>query len=140
MAGVGRKSVEGTYRTPRTPYRTVDAVDAGGVDSVSEEIDITLDPTPNPVTTGANASLFIYAGLDGPTAATLQLFAEATDETTEGSSSSGAGGNWVYYGEHAVDVKGLLWVIQPLPAGKYKVVVSAKTGNGDVIIKESHSA
>ena len=144
MAGVGRKPVVGTYRTPRTPYRIAEAVDAGGVDSVDEIIDIIVDQSNNEVTTGTNATLNLFVLLNGPTAATLQLFAEATDETLpSGSSSSspGATSEWVLNAASgAITVNGLLWVVTPLPAGRYKVVVSALTGSGEVIIRESHSA
>jgi hypothetical protein len=144
MAGVGRKPVVGTYRTPRTPYRTANSVDSGGVDTVDEIIDITVDQSDNEVTTGTNAVLNLFVLLNGPTAATLQLFAEATDETLPAGSSSsspGATSEWVLYDDSgAIDVNGYLWVVEPLPAGRYKVVVSALTGSGEVIIRESHSA
>jgi hypothetical protein len=115
------------------------------VDDISEVIDISVDQSSNEVTTGVDATLCLFIALNGPTAATVKLFGHATveaDESSESSSSPGAGGSleWVLYGSVTVDVDGRLWVVSPLPAGQYKVMVSAMTGAGSVIVRESHSA
>ena len=86
--------------------------------------------------------LALYVVFDGPTAATLELYSKATDESedSEGSSSSGSVGQWAFHSEISVTSKGLIHVIHPLPADEYKVMVTAITGTGEVIIRESHSA
>lgn len=145
MSGVGRKPVVGTYRTPRTLYRTVESADSS-VDDVTEVINIAVDQAGNPTTRGSNSRLFLFVLLGGPSAATLQLFAKATDESEAGGSSSSSSSpsgssEWVFHVENAtVDAKGLLWVIDLLPAGIYKVVVSSITGSGEVTIRESHTS
>jgi hypothetical protein len=122
----------------------VTATDAD-VDSVDEIISVDLDQSGNETSRGANSALFLFVILNGPSAATLQLFAKATDESEEGegsSSSSPSGASeWVLCEENnSIDADGLLWKFEGLPAGKYKVVLSALTGSGEVIIRESHSS
>lgn len=145
MGGAGRKPVVGTYRTERITYRTVDAADAD-IGDFDEVIDSRYDRTsdqPMTVTTGADSMLALYVLLNGPSAATIQVYAKATDESEEesGSSSSPASTEeWAFLEEATVDSKNLLHVMWPIPAGVYKVMVSSLTGSGEVIIRESHSA
>jgi hypothetical protein len=145
MGGAGRKPVVGSYRTERVTYRSVDTADTD-VDAIEETIDTRYDRNSDQtmtVTTGADSMLALYVLLAGPSAATIQVYAKASDEDQEdsGSSSSPAGtSEWAFYVEKSVDSKNLLHVMWPLPAGIYKVMVTSITGSGDVIIRESHSA
>ena len=143
MSGAGRKPVVGSYRTERVTYRVVESADAN-IDAFEEVIDTREDATVNdsPTTTGSDCTLAIYALLGGEaTAATLQLYAKATDESAEepSSSSSGSVSSWAFHSEFSVDAKGLLRVTVDLPADEYKVMVTSITGTGEVVIRESHS-
>jgi len=143
MGGAGRKPVVGTYLTIRTTYREVNGVDAS-IDDVDEIIDTRIDEDDRSVTSGASSLLALFVLLDSLTAATLDIYVRATDESTDApvssSSSSGSVGSWAFYEQITVDVRNLLHVMWPLPAGEYKVMVTAITGTGGVTIRESHSA
>jgi len=143
MGGAGRKPVVGTYLTIRVPYREVSAVDTS-IDTFDETIDTRIDEDERSVTSGASSLLALFVLLGGPTAATLDIYVRATDESgstaSSSSSSSGDTGMWAFYEQITVDARNLLHVMWPLPAGVYKVMVTAITGDGDVIIRESHSA
>lgn len=145
MGGAGRKPVVGTYLTKRVTYREVSAVDAS-IDAFDDTIDTRIDEDIRSVTSGASSLLALFVLLDGGiTAATLDIYAQATDESIDApvsssSSSSGFFGSWAFYEQITVDIRNLLHVIWPLPAGVYKVMVTAITGAGDLVIRESHSA
>ena len=144
MGGAGRKPVVGTYLTRRVPYREVSAIDAN-IDAFEAIIDTRIDEDDRSVTSGASSLLALFVLLGGPSAATLDIYARATseDEAAAGSSSSsssGSIGTWAFYERITVDTRNLLHVMWPLPAGEYKVMVTAITGDGEVTIREAHSA
>jgi len=144
MGGAGRKPVVGTYLTRRVPYREVSAIDAN-IDAFEAIIDTRIDEDDRSVTSGASSLLALFVLLGGPSAATLDIYARATseDEAAAGSSSSsssGSIGTWAFYERITVDTRNLLHVMWPLPAGEYKVMVTSITGDGEVTIREAHSA
>lgn len=142
MSGAGKKDVVGTYLTVRRTYRDVTSADTD-IDAIDEVIDTRVDQDGKPVTTGANSLLALFVLLGGPTAATIHVYAKATDEEAaeSGSSSSPSGtAEWAFNVEKTVDTKNLMTALWPLPAGIYKVMVTSITGSGTVTIRESHSA
>lgn len=134
----GRKSTsDGSFLTDRRTLRTVSAADSD-VDSVEEVLDNRIDGTDNGNSRGHDTTIAIFVLLDGPSGATVQLWASGSEEEEGSSSSSLAGGEWCKYAEQAVTGNTLL-VYSDMPAGEYKVVVSSITGAGDVVIREAHS-
>lgn len=140
--GAGRKHEgDGNYLTCRRTLRTV-AVADGDVDDVAEILDTRVDlGDDRKGNRGHETTIAVFALLDGPTAATIQLWGLGSEEEFEDSSSSsigGSGGEWCMYDSQNITVNTML-VYANMPAGLYKVVVSAITGAGDVVIREAHS-
>lgn len=140
MAGVGQRGLYMSTRlTARETLREVAAADSD-VDSVVEILDTRLPEGPGEVPRGDHATLVLYVVLDGGvTAATIRLYGRCDPEVGS-SSSPDAGDEWAFYDDWAVDQKNLMIVLSDMVASEYKVMVSAITGSGAVIVRESHSA
>jgi hypothetical protein len=156
MAG-NRASENGDFVTPRKVYRSeVAAADSDDPTSGAVPILDTRfkDMNYNVVTHsfyGRNAQIDAAVFLrKGASAATLKLYllAEvelqearpATDPSSSSSSSSSSGGEteWVLVETKSVSAN-LLWVIQNIPPGRYKILVTSLTG-GEVEIRTQHAA
>lgn len=139
--GVGRKTVHGRALTQRKTVRDVDTADAN-VDAVAEIIDTRLDDNENGVAHGYEATLALFLILDGAIGVDISLWYRGHDEEEEdedsSSSPSGAAGNWCRYAVSTGIAVNTMLVYPSVPAGEWKVVVDALTGEG-LIIRESHS-
>jgi hypothetical protein len=156
MAG-NRASENGDFVTPRKVYRA-EVAPADSDDPTSGAVPI-LDTRYKDqnygVTTmafyGRNAQIDAAVFLrKGASAATLKLYLLAEVELQEArpavdpsssSSSSSSGGEmeWVLVETKSVSVS-LLWVIQNIPPGRYKILVTSITGGGEVEIRTQHAA
>jgi len=151
MPGAGmQNNLVGNRLTPRVTVREVAAADAS-IDAVSEIIDTRLNEGGTTGTRGDHAILALFVILANcATAATLRLFAKGDDEvgneaSSSSSSSSSPGcsdSDWCLIDEFNVTVDNLLRTYVDLPAGEYKVMVTAITGGtgNRVIVREQHSS
>ena len=145
MSGAGvQNNLVGNRLTPRVTVRTVDDVDPS-LDEVTEIIDTRLSESGGDNVRGDHQTLAIFAILaNGATAATLRLFAFGGDGDSQGSSSSSSLGEdaWCLVEEFSVTADNLLKIFVDMPAGEYKVMVTALTGGSGerVVIKEQHSS
>ncbi len=144
MPGAGvQNNLIGTRLTPREEVRTVAVADAD-LGAVAEEIDSRLNEAGNPVVRGDGQTLALFVILaNGATAATLELHIYGGDDTDGSSSSSGDGSDaWCLVDAAFSITENALKLFTDMPAGRYKVKVTAITGgSGDrVIVKEQHSS
>ena len=140
--GTGQRGLAMSTRlSSRATVREVTAVDTN-IDDVEEIIDTRVPEGAGEVPRGDHATLVLYAILDGGvTAATVVLYGRCNDELGESSSSPDTGDEWAKYGSwEDVDVANRMVVLPDMPANEYKVMVTAITGTGAVIIREQHSA
>lgn len=144
--GVGKRRIEGMYLSTVVAHREVSANDGGDIDDIVESIDLRLTEDGQPVPAGYNAYLVLFVLLrDGITAADIELFAsgELGQLGPEGSESSIPGGASEFCKVGATEALtgsvNRALIFDNLPAGEYKVRVSAIAGAGTVIIREAHS-
>lgn len=156
----GQRAKEGaTYITRRAHYRTVLVVDAAGV--IDPSIPILETGGAGQATVGlSNGDLNQY-GKDarilfavipsGFTNLTLQLWLRAPEDqeytrnanlssSSSSMSSLPATEDWVLVEQKTGISSPVLWVAKDIPPGEYKVVMSAATGSGYVILREQHAA
>jgi hypothetical protein len=159
MAG-NRSSENGDFVTPRKVYRSeVSPADTDDPASGAVPILDTRFKDQNYGQTtmsfyGRNAQIDAAVFLRrGASAATLKLYlladvelqeakpaAEAPSSSSSSSSSSGGGETeWVLVETKSVSAN-VLWVIQNIPPGRYKILVTSITGNGEVEIRTQHAA
>jgi len=154
MAG-NRASENGDFVTPRKVYREVSVADADDPTSGAVPIlDTRFKDMNYSVVThsfyGRNAQIDVAAFLrNGASGATLKLYllAEvelqearpAVDPSSSSSSSSGGETEWVLVETKTVS-NNLLWVIQNIPPGRYKILVTSLTGGGEVELRTQHAA
>lgn len=156
MAGQ-RSKTYADFVTPRALYRNgLTGADVGGPEDAAIPI---LDTRvgPNQVISsldtnqyGRNAQIVVAAVIKGFSAATLELWlkAEVEDEglVTEGESSSSqaedlpATLDWVLVATSGSIAKSGLWIIKDIPPGQYKILFTAKTGSGNLILLEQHAS
>ena len=144
MPGAGvQNNLIGTRLTPREDYRAVSVVDTD-LDVIAEEIDTRLNESGNPNLRGDGQTLALFIILVGcATAATLELYIYGGDDIDGSSSSSGDGSDaWCLVDAAFSPAANVLKLFNDMPAGRYKVMVTAITGGSGerVIIKEQHSA
>lgn len=148
-----KREYDQTFLTPRVLYRQVDENDESGAPDVDDvdvpeiRLDIDTDSrTANCSKSGKsvtyqragrayNGQLFLYAHLgDSVTKATINVwvydsFTIATDITE------------AYLLVDTIDISGSAFVpLRNIPAGKYKVTVTAISGSGTITITEQHTA
>jgi hypothetical protein len=97
---------------------------------------------------GRNAQFDLTVIIEGFTSATMELWLKGEveqQELVEGSSSSTAPltlpatEDWVKVDTKTLTVSGL-WVAKDAPPGKYKILLTAVAGSGNVHIREQHAA
>lgn len=98
---------------------------------------------------GRNAQIDVAAIVKGFSAVTLELWLKAdveeTDAVTEGASSSSVSEdlpatlNWVLAATVNL-TKSQLWVVKDIPPGEYKVLFTAKTGSGNLVLLQQHAS
>lgn len=156
----GQRAKEGaTFVTRRAAYRIITAVDGAGV--IDPSIPILDTRGAGQMTVGLSngdtnqygkdARIMVAAIPSGFSNVTLQLWLRAIDDQYElrdanASSSSSSSSplpateDWVL-AEQKTGIGGpVLWVAKDIPPGEYKIVMSAATGSGYVILREQHAA
>jgi hypothetical protein len=154
-----RASENGDYITPRKVYREVAVADADDPTSGSVPIldtrlkDRNYQPGNEVISFyGRNAQIDVAVFLrKGASATTLKLYllaevelkyptAPNDDSSSSSSSSSSSGGEteWVLVETKSVSYN-LLWVIQNIPPGQYKILATSITG-GEVELRTQHAA
>jgi hypothetical protein len=132
--------VSGQALTQRRTVRDADVADAN-VDAVDEVIDTRFDDNAQPAAHGYDATLAIFVVLDTAATVSIELWYRGNDEEDDGESSSsspsGAAGDWCRYVVVAGMAVNTMLVYPNVPAGEWKVVVTATDGR--VIIREAHS-
>jgi hypothetical protein len=152
-----RASEQADFVTPRRGYReSLTAVDSGGPQDTGIP---TLDTRQGPSAAvglgqgdvaqyGRNAQLDLAVLVQGFTSVTLELWLKGEVEQAElieGSSSSTAPltlpatEDWVKVETKVLTASGL-WIVKDIPPGKYKTLLTAVAGSGNVHIREQHAA
>lgn len=145
MAGAGvQNNLIGSRLTPRLTYREVDAIDAA-VGEIVEEIDTTKNESGGANLRGDGQTLALFViPVGGATGATMKLYIYGGDEASGYSSSSSSSEDgsdvWCLVDAAFSITEAALKLFTDMPAGRYKVMVTAIPGGGSVIIKEQHSA
>jgi hypothetical protein len=95
---------------------------------------------------GRNAQLDLSVLVQGFTSVTLELWLKGEVEQAELSSSPPpapltlpATEDWVKVETKVLTASGL-WIVKDIPPGKYKILLTAVAGAGNVHIREQHAA
>lgn len=154
----GKRAVEqADFVTPRRAYReSLTVVDGSGPEDPAVP-ELLTNRSPTSVVGlgqgdvgqyGRNAQIDLAVIIQGFTSATLELWLKGEVEQQEliiGSSSSSAPltlpttEDWVKVETKVLTVSSL-WIIKDVPPGKYKVLLAAVAGSGNVHIREQHAA
>lgn len=143
--GGSKNEYRGSYATRRALYRDVRAADSDPVLESIPEINVAGSAY------GKDGTLFISAVLmDGATGADVEIWMKADQEVrpspyppfndSSSSSSSSLSGTkeWVRVKKDSITSSALV-VATPIPAGKFKALVTSITGGGMVRLLEQHA-
>lgn len=147
------------FVTPRASYRSnLTAID--GVTAQSDTIDAINTALPPNTSVGLgvggdsniygrNAQIDFALIVEGFSSISVELWLKATvdqaelvdgeDESSSEADVLPATEEWVFV-DTKTATKSLMWVVKDIPPGLYKVLFTAKTGTGNLTIREQHAA